>query len=214
MKFIDICAGIGGFRRGLEEAGHECVGFCEIDKSATKSYKAMHDTKGEWYANDVTWIKPEELPEADMYVFGFPCQSFSIAGKRGGFEDTRGTIFFEIMRLVKERKPRILLAENVKGLLSHNKGRTFETIIRTMDELGYDVEWQLLNSKDFGVPQNRERVFIVGHLRECSRGKVFPIRESSKEAVRLQGQTVNTITARSGENNTAGTYVVENKQFP
>lgn len=153
MKFIDFFAGIGGFRLGMEMAGHECVGHCEIDKFADKSYRAMHDMKeGEWYADDITRVKPGELPEAKCYCFGFPCQAFSIAGNRRGFEDTRGTLFFEVMRLVKERKPRILFAENVKGLLNHENGKTFGIIISTMDELGYDVEWQVLNSKDFGVP--------------------------------------------------------------
>ena len=108
-------------------------------------------------------------------VGGFPCQAFSIAGKRGGFRDTRGTLFFEIARIVREKQPRLLLLENVKGLLSHDQGRTFTTIIATLDELGYDLQWQVLNSKDFGVPQNRERVFIVGHLRGTSRPEVFPI---------------------------------------
>ncbi len=213
MKFIDFFAGIGGFRLGMEMAGHECVGHCEIDKFANKSYMAMHNPKkGEWYASDIRSVKPEELPEADVYCFGFPCQSFSIAGKRGGFEDTRGTLFFEIMRLVKERKPKLLFAENVKGLLSHNHGRTFETIIMAMDELGYDVEWQVCNSKNFGVPQNRERVFIIGHLRGSSGGKVFPVRDCNQEAVKLQGQTTGTITTRTGTANTVGTYIIENKQ--
>ena len=139
MKFIDFFAGIGGFRLGMEQAGHECVGHCEIDKFADKSYRAMHDVKeSEWYADDITRVEPDELPEADCYCFGFPCQAFSIAGNRRGFEDTRGTLFFEVMRLAKERKPHILFAENVKGLLNHDGGRTFGVIISAMDELGYD----------------------------------------------------------------------------
>lgn len=213
MKFIDFFAGIGGFRLGMERAGHECVGHCEIDKFAERSYRAMHDVKeSEWYADDVTRVKPRELPEADCYCFGFPCQAFSIAGHRRGFEDTRGTLFFEVMRLAKERKPRILFAENVKGLLNHDGGRTFGIIISTMDELGYDVEWQLLNSKDFGVPQNRERVFIIGHLRGTGRRKILPIREGDKEASGVSGQTSNTITTRTGTATSVGTYVVESKQ--
>ena len=182
MKFIDFFAGMGGFRLGMEMAGHECVGHCEIDKFANKSYMAMHRPKeSEWYADDIRRVMPGDLPEAKVYCFGFPCQAFSIAGKRRGFEDTRGTLFFEVMRLVKERKPDILFAENVKGLLSHDRGRTFGTIIRTMDELGYDVEWQLLNSANFEVPQNRERVFIIGHLRgRCTR-KVFPLERAATE---------------------------------
>lgn len=180
MKFIDLFAGIGGFRLGMEMAGHECVGHCEIDKFAQRSYKAMHEPKeGEWFADDIRRVSPEELPEADCYCAGFPCQSFSIAGKRGGFEDTRGTLFFEIMRLARIRKPKYLLLENVKGLLSHDGGRTFGTILSVMGECGYDAEYQVLNSKDFGVPQNRERVFIIGHLRGKSRPKVFPITGTS-----------------------------------
>lgn len=213
MKFIDFFAGIGGFRLGMEQAGHECVGHCEIDKFADKSYRAMHDVKeSEWYADDITRVEPDELPEADCYCFGFPCQAFSIAGNRRGFEDTRGTLFFEVMRLVKERKPRILFAENVKGLLNHDRGRTFGIIISTMDELGYDVEWQVLNSAAFGVPQNRERVFIVGHLRGTGGRKVFPIREGDKKSSGVSRQTSNTITARTGAANSTGTYVVESEQ--
>lgn len=213
MNFIDFFSGIGGFRLGMEMASHECVGHCEIDKFANKSYIAMHSPEeSEWYADDIRRVSPGDLPEAEVYCFGFPCQAFSIAGKRRGFEDTRGTLFFEVMRLAKVRKPDILFAENVKGLLSHEGGRTFGTIIRTMDELGYDVEWQVCNSKNFGVPQNRERVFIIGHLRGSGSRKIFPFRNNSKEASWLQGQNTGTITTRTGEGTTVGTYVVENKQ--
>ena len=166
MRFIDFFSGIGGFRLGMEKTGHVCVGHCEVDKWANASYMAMHKPKKwEWYSNDIRTVKPSDLPEAEAYTFGFPCQAFSIAGKRRGFEDTRGTLFFEVMRLAKERQPDLLFAENVKGLLNHDNGRTFGIIISAMDELGYDVEWQVLNSKHFGVPQNRERVFILGHKR-------------------------------------------------
>lgn len=180
MRFFDFFAGIGGFRLGMEMAGHECVGHCEIDKYANKSYTAMHHPKeSEVFFKDVRTIDPWDMPECECYCFGFPCQSFSIAGKRGGFQDTRGTLFFEVMRLAEARHPKILFAENVKGLLNHDGGATFGTIIRTMDELGYDVEWQLLNSKYHGVPQNRERVFIIGHSRREPTEKVFPIEEAS-----------------------------------
>lgn len=180
MKFLDLFAGIGGFRMGLESLGHECVGFCEIDKFARKSYKAIYNTKGEVELHDITQVTNEEWRKfrgtVDIICGGFPCQAFSIAGKREGFlDETRGTLFFEIARAAKEIKPPLLFLENVKGLLSHDKGRTFRTILSTLDELGYDAEWQVLNSKNFGVPQNRERVFIIGHLRgECTR-TVFPI---------------------------------------
>ena len=178
MNFLDLFAGIGGFRLGMEAAGHQCIGFCEIDKFARASYKAIHDTKGEIELHDITTVSDEfiqSIGHVDVICGGFPCQSFSIAGNRQGFEDTRGTLFFEIARFASILKPRILFLENVKGLLNHDKGRTFETILQTLDELGYDVEWQVLNSKDFGVPQNRERVFIIGHLRREGGRKVFPI---------------------------------------
>lgn len=178
MKFLDLFAGIGGFRLGLESAGHECVGFCEIDKFARASYKAIHDTEGEIELHDITSVPDElvrKIGHVDIICGGFPCQAFSIAGKRGGFEDTRGTLFFEIARFASILKPKYIFCENVKGLLNHDKGRTFKTIINTFDELGYDVEWQMLNSKDFGVPQNRERVYIVGHLRGERTRPVFPI---------------------------------------
>lgn len=180
MKFLDLFAGIGGFRLGMESAGHECVGFCEIDKFARKSYKAIHNTEGEREYHDITAVSDEKWRElrgtVDVICGGFPCQAFSIAGKRKGFlDETRGTLFFEIARAAEQIKPRTLFLENVKGLLSHDKGRTFGIILNTLDELGYDCQWQLLNSKNFGVPQNRERVFIIGHLRGSSGREVFPI---------------------------------------
>ncbi|EEX0152781.1 DNA cytosine methyltransferase [Listeria monocytogenes] len=177
MNFLDLFAGIGGFRFGMESAGHECVGFVEIDKHARKSYKAIHDTKGEFEGHDITVITDDAvrpIGSVDVICGGFPCQAFSIAGKRRGFEDTRGTLFFEIARFASILRPRLLFLENVKGLLNHNNGDTFETIIRALDELGYDLEWQVFNSKYFGVPQNRGRVFIIGHLIGERTGKVFP----------------------------------------
>ncbi len=176
MKFLDLFAGIGGFRLGMESAGHECIGFCEIDKFARTSYKAIHDTTGEVEMHDITTISDEfirGIGSVDVICGGFPCQAFSVAGKRKGFEDTRGTLFFEIARFASILRPRYLFLENVKGLLNHEGGATFETILRALDELGYDVEWQVLNSKDY-VPQNRERVFIIGHLRGERTRKVFP----------------------------------------
>ena len=149
-----------------------CIGFSEIDKYAIQIYK-KHFNHKEY--GDVSRIKWNDVPNFTLLVGGFPCQSFSIAGKRGGFADTRGTLFFEIARCLRKKQPRLLLLENVKGLLSHDKGRTFGVILNTLDELGYDLQWQVLNSKNFGVPQNRERVFIIGHLRGTSRPEVFPI---------------------------------------
>lgn len=178
MKFLDLFAGIGGFRIGMESAGHECIGFCEIDKFARASYKAIHDTKGEIELHDITTVSDDTIRgigHVDVICGGFPCQAFSIAGNRRGFEDTRGTLFFEIARFASILKPRYLFLENVKGLLNHDRGNTFEVILSALDELGYDVEWQVLNSKNFGVPQNREREFIIGHLRGGSGRKVFPL---------------------------------------
>lgn len=165
MNFIDICSGIGGFRSALENNGHKCLAFAEIDKFAKQSYRAIYDTEGEEELNDITTITDEHFRlyrgQCDIITGGFPCQTFSIAGKRRGFEDTRGTIFFHIARAIKEIQPSYVLLENVKGLLSHDKGRTFGTIIQALDELGYITEWGVFNSKYWGVPQNRERVYIL-----------------------------------------------------
>ncbi|EMF2334176.1 DNA (cytosine-5-)-methyltransferase [Listeria monocytogenes] len=178
MRFLDLFAGIGGFRLGMERAGHECVGYVEIDKFARKSYQAIHDTEGEWTREDITKVTDDEWRTlrgtVDVICGGFPCQSFSIAGKRLGFEETRGTLFFEIARAAKQIQPRYLFLENVKGLLSHNKGETFATILTALHELGYDAEWRVLNSKNYGVPQNRERVFVIGHLRGAGGREIFP----------------------------------------
>ena len=189
MNFLDLFAGIGGFRLGMEAAGHKCIGFCEIDKFARASYKAIHDTRGEIEFHDIRSVSNDfiqSIGTVDIICGGFPCQAFSIAGNRRGFEDTRGTLFFEIARFTSILRPKILFLENVRGLLNHDRGRTFETILRTLDGLGYNVEWQVLNSKDFGVPQNRERVFIIGHLRGEGGRKVFPIRGESENVNRVR----------------------------
>lgn len=157
-----------------------CIGFSEIDKYAIATYQKHYPTHHNY--GDITKINADELPDFDLLVGGFPCQAFSIAGKRKGFEDTRGTLFFEIARILKAKQPRLFCLENVKGLLSHDNGNTFTTIISTLNELGYDLQWQVLNSKNHGVPQNRERVFIIGHLRGTSRPEVFPIGESNRES--------------------------------
>ena len=180
MRFLDLFSGIGGFRLGMERAGHKCIGFCEIDKYARASYQAIHDTEGEIDFKDITEVTNEEFRKlrgkVDIICGGFPCQAFSIAGKQLGVEDTRGTLFYEIARATEQIKPRYLFLENVRNLLSHDKGKTFKRMLKILDELGYDAEWQVLNSKNFGVPQNRERVFIIGHLRNERTYRVFPIR--------------------------------------
>ena len=175
---------------GMESAGHECVGFCEIDKYARASYKAIHNTEGEIELHDITAVSDESIRgfgSVDAICGGFPCQAFSIAGNRRGFEDTRGTLFFEICRFASILRPKYLFLENVRGLLNHDGGVTFETIIRTLDGLGYDVEWQVLNSKNFGVPQNRERVFIIGHLRGERSRNIFPL---GRESQSISSQSV------------------------
>ncbi|EEG89651.1 DNA (cytosine-5-)-methyltransferase [Coprococcus comes ATCC 27758] len=211
VKFIDWFAGIGGFRRGMELAGHECVGFCEFDKFATASYISMHlltdeqrkklnelpqkkrqkeilkdeYRNGEWYANDVRRVCADDIPKADCWCFGFPCQDISVAGKQLGFQGNRSSLFFRVMYLIgqlkEEDKPTYLFIENVKNLLSVNGGWDFARLLIEMEQGGYDAEWQVLNSKDFGVPQNRERCFIVGHLRGRGSAKVFPVERADGE---------------------------------
>lgn len=180
MKFIDLFAGVGGFRLGLERAGHECVWSNEFDKYAAITY--VKNFGGDNFdTRDIREISGEEIPEHDLLCGGFPCQSFSIAGKRKGLEEERGTLFDEIVRIARAKRPKMLLLENVKGLLSAQNGFSFFYILSKLDELGYDVEWQVLNSKYFGVPQNRERIFIIGHLRGTSTKKIFPLREDAKK---------------------------------
>lgn len=170
--------------------GHECIGFCEIDKFARKSYKAIYETEGEIEFHDIRQVTDQDFRQlrgqVDIICGGFPCQAFSLAGRRLGFEDTRGTLFFEIARAAKQVQPRFLFLENVKGLLSHDKGETFRTILTTLDELGYDVEWQVLNSKDFQVPQNRERIFIIGYSRRYRPRFLFPLRGENSPAILAQ----------------------------
>ena len=170
-------AGIGGFRAGLDRAGgFQCVGHCEIDKYADASYRAIHDIREEErYYPDARKIDPADLPDFDLLCGGFPCQAFSNAGRRRGFADARGTLFFEIARLAQAKQPRYLLLENVPGLLSHDHGKTFAAILSTLDDLGYHVEWSVLNSKHFGVPQSRKRVFLICYLDPRCAGKILPV---------------------------------------
>ena len=181
IRFFDMFSGIGGFRSGLEAVGgFECIGHCEIDKHANQAYNAIYDIKPqEVYFEDARKINPYDLPHIDLICGGFPCQAFSIAGRRGGFEDSRGTLFFEIARIAAVKRPSYLLLENVPGLLSHDGGRTFATILGTLSDLGYDVTWEVLNSKDFGVPQSRKRVYIIGYFRERCAGEILSFRETN-----------------------------------
>lgn len=208
MRYFSTFSGIGGFELGLGPK-HECVGYSEIDPYAIQIYQSHFPNHKNY--GDITKISAKELPDFDIIVGGFPCQSFSIAGKRGGFNDTRGTLFFDIARIIKEKRPRLLLLENVKGLLSHDQGRTFRTIITAIDELGYDVQWQVLNSKNFGVPQNRERVFIIGHFRGTPRPEIFPITKNGGEIDGVSRYNTNTITARYEGAQATGSYIVKSK---
>lgn len=183
LTFFDLFSGIGGFRIGLERAGCKSIGYCDNDKYANKLYKAYFNTEKELFFNDVKSIITKDLLDFDILCAGFPCQSFSIAGKRRGFEDTRGTMFFEVARLLKDKRPRYFILENVKGLLNHDSGKTFQTILKILADIGYNVEWQLLNSKFFGVPQNRERVYIVGYYGKKCPGKIFPLSCSGSENI-------------------------------
>ena len=210
MKFIDFFAGIGGFRRGLELAGHECVGFCEWDKYATASYTSMHlitdkqraylntltlkqrqkeilkdeYRNGEWYSSDIRTVDARSLPEADCWTFGAPCQDFSVAGKRAGLDGDRSSLVREIFRLLEEQeeknRPEWIIYENVKGMLSSNRGLDYLSILSEMDRLGYDIEWQNINSKWF-VPQNRERIYTIGHLRRYGYKKILPVTGTDEE---------------------------------
>ena len=183
MKFIDFFSGIGGFHSGLELAGMECVGWCEFDKFAQASYRAIYDTKNLWFGDDVTKVKGSELPSADLWTFGFPCQDVSIAGKQKGLKKgTRSGLFYEIMRLLderKENKPKWLVCENVKNLLSIDGGGGFLNVVSEMAERGYSVEWKVYNSKNYGVPQNRERVYIVGYYGERCASGLLPIKREN-----------------------------------
>ena len=185
IKFFDMFAGIGGFRAGLERAGgFSCIGHSEIDKHAHRAYQNLYaiDSEEVYYENAKT-INAEEMPDFDLLCAGFPCQSFSVAGKRRGFKDARGTLFFDIARVLKAKQPAFFLLENVPGLLSHDEGRTFTAIISTLSELGYGVEWQVLNSKHFGVPQSRRRLYIVGYIDPKCAGKILPLPETGGKAL-------------------------------
>jgi len=164
--------------------GLVCIGYSEIDEPAIRTYE-KHFKEHRNYG-DATKLNPETLPDFDLLVGGFPCQPFSHAGQRRGFNDIRGTLFFDIARVLEHKRPRHLVLENVRGLLSHKGGETFQTILRVLSDLGYIVEWQVLNSADFGVPQTRERIYIIGHLRGESRPKVFPITGADSEAPSLE----------------------------
>ena len=201
IKYLDMYSGIGGFRSALDEVGgFECVGYCEIDKFAKQAYETLYDTKGEMYFEDARNICPDDLPNIDLICAGFPCQSFSLAGKQRGFDDTRGTLFFEVARVAAAKRPALLYLENVQNLLSHDKGWTFETILEVLDDIGYDVSWTVLNSANFGVPQSRNRVFITGFLRGRCAGEIFAFSQANPKTLkqRLPGREGNRVYDSNG----------------
>lgn len=201
IKYLDMYSGVGGFRSALDEVGgFECVGYCEIDKFAKQAYETLYDTKGEMYFEDARNICPDDLPDIDLICAGFPCQSFSLAGKQRGFDDTRGTLFFEVARVAAAKRPALLYLENVQNLLSHDKGWTFETILEVLDDIGYDVSWTVLNSANFGVPQSRNRVFITGFLRGRCAGEIFAFSQANPKTLkqRLPGREGNRVYDSNG----------------
>lgn len=207
MKFIDLFAGIGGFRSGLEKAGHQCIGYIEWDKFARQSYEAIYDTDGEFTAHDIQEVKGEQLPNAELWTFGSPCTNISIAGNRIGIRGGQSRMFFEVIRLLKERienketLPSYLIMENVKNLLSSNQGRDFAEVIYQMDKVGYDIEWNVFDSAEV-VPQHRERIYIIGHLRKGCIRQVFPIQRQGSDSSQSNGirDVSNTLTTVQKDN--------------
>ena len=197
MKFIELFAGIGAFRLGLERTGHECVWANEWLEKPRRIYARNFGEQPD--GRDIRDVTADDIPEADLLVGGFPCATFSIAGKRTGFslDDTRGTLAFEMFRLARDKKIPYILFENVKGLLNHDKGRTFGIILAVLDEMGYDCQWELLDSQNFGIPQHRERIFLIANLRTHPRPKVFPIGRGN-------GKDTESETQRTAE----GEYVI------
>jgi DNA (cytosine-5)-methyltransferase 1 len=177
MTVASLFTGIGGFDLAFERLGHTIVYANDIDKHCKTIYDKHFKTKLD--IRSITDVPSSDIPDCDLVCGGFPCQAFSIAGKRRGFEEARGTLFFEVARIARDKRPSYLFLENVKGLLNHDMGRTFEVILRALDELGYDTQWQVVNSKDFGIPQSRERIILISHLRGASRPQVFPFVEGS-----------------------------------
>tara|TARA_Y100000780_G_scaffold166498_1_gene151366 strand:+ start:68371 stop:69345 length:975 start_codon:yes stop_codon:yes gene_type:complete len=176
LRFIDLFAGIGGFRLGLESLGMECVYTSEWNKRAQEVYKMNFNETPD---GDITKVKESDIPPHDILCGGFPCQAFSVAGKRLGFNDTRGTLFFDVARIVKYHRPSVVFLENVKNFLGHDSGRTMQTVKATLEDLGYNVTFKVLRSSDYGVPQARERVFIIG-VYGSNENFIFP------EAIRAQ----------------------------
>lgn len=190
LKIFSIFSGIGGFEYGIlkSDLNNSFVGHSEIDKYAESIYQKHYNNKN---FGDASSIDTDELPDFDLLTGGFPCQSFSISGYRKGFDDTRGIMFFEIVRILKDKRPRYFLLENVRNLLSHNKGETFKTILKVLSDLGYIIEWDLFNSQNFGVPQRRERIYIRGYFRERTSFKeILSFRKNCKKTLGLNKKSL------------------------
>ena len=214
LTFIDLFAGVGMARMGMEQAGFKCVYTCEFDKHKRKEYEIIHGNIPE--GCDIRDVRAIDIPRADVWFFGAPCQDFSLAGLRKGLGGDRSSLIGEVFRLIEEKaedKPTWLVYENVKGMLSSNNGYDFLSILLAMDGLGYDTEWQTLNAKNFGIPQNRERVYTIGHLRTSGSKQILPITTDSKQIDKLEGKiNSNTITARYGNALSNGTYIIEGNE--
>jgi DNA (cytosine-5)-methyltransferase 1 len=213
INLLDLFSGIGGFHLGLEKAGFKVNSFnSEIDKYATQVYK--HNFKNSKYVGSITDVRGQELPRINGITFGSPCQDFSLAGKRRGMSGERSSLILEAIRLIKECRPDFFIWENVKGTFSSNNRQDFAAILQAFANVGgYRLEWQLLNTKWF-LPQNRERVYLVGYIGDGSTGQIFPIGESSEKVNELQGQQGNacTLTTRYGADGN-GSYITERKQY-
>lgn len=160
--FLDLCSGIGGGRLGLEQLGLKCIGYSDTSRLAKRTYELMHDTSGETYYYNLKRIKTETLPDYDMLIAGFPCQTFSVIGRKDGFDDKRGQLIFHIARILEDTQPKCFLLENVKGLVTHDKGKTIQIIMEELCRVGYEVTFKVLTSLNYGVPQMRQRVYFVG----------------------------------------------------
>ena len=203
-------SGIGGFEKGIQQADPtaEIVFASETDKYARQIYKKNFGVEPH---GDIEQINATDVPEHDILMGGFPCQDVSIAGKREGLCGARSGMFFEIIRILREKQPRIVFLENVRGLLSSNRGWDFARVLIELENVGYACEWQVFNSKNHGVPQNRERVFIIGHLGGSGTRPIFPITENNRPDNDVQGPTTNTITSRYGKSYATGSYIIENR---
>jgi len=214
MKFLDVFAGIGGFRLALELEGFKCIGSIEINHHCRRFYQSIFNTSNEFYHDDILSIDVNKIPDFDVMTAGFPCQPFSNAGKREGLRDERGSKIWEKMfEILRIKQPTHFIGENVKGLLSQDQGKAFAYFLCKMDECGYDVEWDLFDSRWFNVPQARERIFIVGHLRNKSRCRIFPIREKEKVTYRIHEQTQETKERICPENCHGSTITPKDRNY-